>query len=106
MSVRDALGLHSIRVHIIMSTLVTYLLAINEAALPVLNGLPPEMRAKMPYAIGIGLLVIGVIARMLAQPTARASVLREPAPLAAAPIVAITALPAAPPTPAAPVNGQ
>jgi hypothetical protein len=73
MSVKDALGLHSVRVHIAMSAIVTYLATINEAALPILNQLPPEMRAKMPYAIGLGLMVIGVLARMLAQPNAAAS---------------------------------
>lgn len=76
MSVKDALGLHSVKVHVAMSVLVTYLTAVNEAALPILNGLPPEMRAKMPYAIGIGLLVVGVLARMLAQPGAAASAVK------------------------------
>lgn len=70
MSVKDALGLHSVKVHVAMSALATYLMTINEAALPILNALPPEMRTKMPYAIGVGLIVVGVIARMLAQPKA------------------------------------
>jgi hypothetical protein len=73
MSVRDALGLHSVKVHVLMTGLATYLMAINEAALPLLNALPPEMRAKMPYALGLIILIGGVAARMIAQPDHPAS---------------------------------
>jgi hypothetical protein len=74
MNLRQALGLHSVRVHIATSLLATYLATINEAALPVLNGLPPEMRSKLPAAIGFVLIAIGIAARMLAQPDHPASI--------------------------------
>lgn len=68
MSVKDSLRLHSVRLHIALAVALTYLLQVPDAALPLLNALPPELRAKLPWLLGPALVALGVYARLKPQP--------------------------------------
>lgn len=68
MSVRKSLRLYSVRVHAVMSAAITYLLMVPDAALPLLNALPPEMRREFPFVVGAALVAVGIVARIKAQP--------------------------------------
>jgi hypothetical protein len=68
MSVRKSFRLHSVRLHLALTAAVTYLLQVPDAALPLLNALPPEMRGSMPWIVGGALVALGVYARLSHQP--------------------------------------
>jgi hypothetical protein len=64
---RESLRLHSMQVHALMVSAVVWLAKQNDNIMSAFNGLPSDIRSKMPYVIGFVLMAFGIFARTVSQ---------------------------------------